>query len=312
LYTYIEGKYRGGPLMRLDAHCHTDCSDGNLSIEERIDFIRQCGFDAATITDHDFISEEQVRRACAAAGDIPFIPGIELTLSHQGAVVHLLGYYVDPSNIELRRHIARVQNLDQAYTSMLIELFRPRGISFGLEDLISSSLHTHYSMCFIKRMSCELYSYNRKHTIAIFLRALSFLGMRYADFSPWPVREGIDLIHAAGGYAVLAHPGGAGNRVMRELGFLLHEESHISQYADWGLDGIEVACPAHSVGEKHLYSGMAERYNLIKTAGSDCHGKDPLIGASSMGSFSDIPEDLYDRMLTSSTKVYCMSENEYK
>jgi len=292
--------------MRLDAHCHTDCSDGNLSIEERIELIRRCGFDAATITDHDFISEEQVRRARTAAGDLPFIPGIELTLSYQGAVVHLLGYYIDSSNVELKRHIARVQNLDQAYTSMLIELFRPRGVTFGLEDLISTSLHTHYSMRFIKRMSCELYSYNKKHTIAIFLRALSFLGMRYADFSPWPVREGIDLIHSAGGYAVLAHPGGAGNRIMRGLGFLLHEESHIHQYVDWGLDGIEVACPSHSGGEKLFYSRIADQYNLIKTAGSDCHGNDPLIGASSMGTFSDIPEDLYERMFTYNQLQKCI------
>ena len=52
------------------------------------------------------------------------------------------------------------------------------------------------------------------------------LGMQYSDFAPWPVREAIELIHSAGGYAVLAHPAGAGDRVMGELGFLVHDESH--------------------------------------------------------------------------------------
>jgi len=292
--------------MMIDAHCHTDCSDGSISIEERIDLIRRCGFNAATITDHDYISEEQIQRACDAAGNMPFIPGIELTLSHQGGVVHLLGYFVDPASDELKRHINRVQNLDQAYTSMLIELFRPRGISFGLYDLISPSLHTHYSMRFIKRMSFELFSYNRRHTLAIFLRALTVLGMRYADLSPWPVREGIDLIHGAGGYAVLAHPGGANQKVMRELGFLLHDEPHIRQYVEWGLDGVEVSCPAHSTGEKHLYSQIADRYNLLQTAGSDCHGGDPLTGPCAMGTFSDIPDDLYDRMVTYNNLQRCI------
>ena len=288
--------------MVIDAHCHTDCSDGTLSIEERIDLIRRCGFDAATITDHDYISEEQVRRACAAAGDMPFIPGIELTLSH----VHLLGYFIDPSDGELRRHIHRVQNLDQAYTSMLIELFRPRGVCFGLDDLTSSSLHTHYSLRFITRMSGELFSYNRKNTIAIFIRALAIMGMKYADFSPWPVREGIDLIHGAGGYAVLAHPGGENQRVMRELGFLIHDESHIRRYADWGLDGVEIFTPTHSTDEKHVYSRIADRFNLLKTAGSDCHGRHPLIGPPAMGAFTDIPEDLYDRMITYNTLQRCI------
>ena len=46
--------------------------------------------------------------------------------------------------------------------------------------------------------------------------------MQYSDFATWPVREAIELIHSAGGYAVLAHPAGAGDRVMGEPGFLVH------------------------------------------------------------------------------------------
>jgi predicted metal-dependent phosphoesterase TrpH len=283
--------------MKIDAHCHTDCSDGNISIEERIGVIRKCGYDAATITDHDYTSTEQVRRAKAAAGDMPFIPGIELTLSHKGKIVHMLGYYVDPENLTLQQQIARVQNLDQAYTSMLIELFRPEGIRFGLADLVSPSIHTYYSLRFIKRISLELYSYDRKATTTAFLKALKRVGMQYADFSPWPVRKGIELIHGAGGFAVLAHPGGKNEAQMRMLGYLLHDESHIRQYADWGLDGIEVFSPAHTESETLLYDAAAHRFNLLKTAGSDCHGDDAFTGPMQMGIFTDIPHDLYESML---------------
>jgi predicted metal-dependent phosphoesterase TrpH len=284
--------------MTLDAHCHTDCSDGSFSIEERIDLIQKCGFHAATITDHDFISEAQVKRAQDACGSMPFIPGIELTVSHYGHVVHILGYFVDPCDSNLQRHIARVQNLDQAYTSMLIKVFLPQGIEFGLNDLISPSIHTHYSLRFIKRLSFELFSYNKKLTIQAFQRALTMLGMHYADFSPWPVREAIDLIHGAGGCAVVAHPGGAGDRGMHELGFLLHNEHHIQQYIDWGIDGIETGSPVHSVQEKQFYSELAKRFNLLQTAGSDCHGDDPFAGPLKMGIYTDLPENLYERMLS--------------
>jgi len=43
---------------------------------------------------------------------------------------------------------------------------------------------------------------------------------------------------------------------------------------------------------------LADRYNLLKTTGSDCHGDNPLAGPEQMGIFIDIPEDLYDHMLT--------------
>ena len=80
--------------MRIDAHCHTDCSDGNVTIEERIAMIRSSGLDAATITDHDFISKEQVALARRHCQEMPYIPGIELSLRHQNKVVHLLGYFI--------------------------------------------------------------------------------------------------------------------------------------------------------------------------------------------------------------------------
>ncbi len=284
--------------MKLDAHCHTDCSDGYLSIEDRIKMIREIGFDAATITDHDFVSEEQVMRARAAAGSMPFIPGIELTLAHEGKPVHLLGFYIDPGNIELQRHIARVQNLDQAYTTMLLEIFRKQGATFGLKNLISPSLHTCYSLGLIKRLGLGLFKNKKELLIEAILDAFDQLGVRYADLAPWPVQGGIRLIHNSGGFSVLAHPGGINCEEMRKLDFLPHDGSHIKRYFEWGLDGIEVFCPSHSREETKFYSELAAKYNLLVTAGSDCHGNCSVFGPTAMGIFSDIPQNLYEEMLT--------------
>jgi predicted metal-dependent phosphoesterase TrpH len=259
--------------------------------------IQNLGFDAATITDHDFISEEQVKRAQAAAGSMPFIPGIELTLAHEGKPVHLLGFFIDPGNTELQRHITRVQNLDQAYTTMLLEIFRKQGALFGLKDLISQSLHTCYSLSLIKRLGRELFKNKRELLLAGMLEAFDQIGMKYADLAPWPVQEGIRLIHNAGGFSVLAHPGGIHRDEMRKLDFLLHDGSHIKRYTEWGLDGIEAFSPCHSIEESKFYSELAVEHNLIITAGSDCHGNDSLFGPASMGVFNEIPQNLYEEML---------------
>jgi|GEM_PF-1243616 len=283
--------------MRIDAHCHTDCSDGNISIEQRIAFIRKVGFDAATITDHDFISTEQVARAEAAAGELPYIPGIELSLAHKGQVVHMLGYYVEPAFPPLQAHIQRVQEVDKALTAKLLADARSLGITFEIDDLISPSLHTFYSLQFVKRLAREVFDNDSARLMPVFLELMDNNSISYSDFSPWPVRDAIDLIRAAGGFAVLAHPGGREDPAMNALGFLFHSEADVHQYVEWGLDGIEISHPVHTGEEKAFYEGLAEKFSLLTTAGSDCHGDDPFLGPAEMGKFMDIPDDLYDRML---------------
>jgi predicted metal-dependent phosphoesterase TrpH len=82
--------------------------------------------------------------------------------------------------------------------------------------------------------------------------------------------EGIDLIHAAGGLAVLAHPGL--NRV----------DPAIPQLAQSGLDGLECFHTRHAPSTAEYYVGRATELRLLITGGSDCHGLakgQPLIGS---------------------------------
>jgi len=283
--------------MKIDAHCHTDCSDGNLTIEERIAMVRAVGLDAATITDHDFISSEQVRRAQAAAGSMPFIPGIELSLAHHEAVVHLLGYYIEPEYPPLQGHILKVQEIDKKCTQQVLNAMEDDGISYELEDFRSGSLHTFYSLQMVKRIARDRFNNDRKRMLPFFMQKMEQAGLAYVDFSPWSVFDAIQLIHDAGGFCVLAHPGGSEDTAMEQLGFLLHDRATIRQYVEWGLDGIEVSSPVHTRDEKQFFSDLAREYSLLQTAGSDCHGNDPFLGPALMGLFTDIPADLYDRML---------------
>jgi predicted metal-dependent phosphoesterase TrpH len=283
--------------MRIDAHCHTDCSDGNVTIEERIALIKACHYDAATITDHDFISGEQVARARQACAGLPFIPGIELSLRHQGRVVHLLGYFVDPDHPGLHQHLRQVQEIDRLYTQRLLDYFCRRGARLELEELAGGSLHTFYSLRLVKRLAADLFDNDPARCLSAFQAAMQALGFAYADLAPWAVRPAIELIHQAGGIAVLAHPGGKNERVMAALGFLLHDGEHLRQYRDWGLDGIETLTPVHSPEEIRLYTQWARGLDLLATAGSDCHGDDPYLGPALMGRSIEIPPNSYENLL---------------
>jgi len=81
--------------------------------------------------------------------------------------------------------------------------------------------------------------------------------------------DAMDLIHQAGGLAVLAHPG------------LNHCDHVIPQLASEGLDGLECFHSRHTSTQSEYYMALASRLNLAITGGSDCHGFSkgkPLIG----------------------------------
>ncbi len=81
--------------------------------------------------------------------------------------------------------------------------------------------------------------------------------------------EAIELIHQAGGVAVLAHPG------------LNRTDQVIPGMVEAGLDGLECFHTKHSTSTSELYLELADRFHLLVTGGSDCHGLSkgkPLIG----------------------------------
>jgi 3',5'-nucleoside bisphosphate phosphatase len=282
--------------MRIDTHCHTNCSDGAVTIEERVDMARSAGFDAVTITDHDFVSPEQVDRARARCGGLPYVPGIELSLSHEGTTVHLLGFWVNPAAASLRAHVADVEAREREVTEQALALLRRDGLHYSLAELDSGTLHTMYTMQLVRRVAADRFANRREGLLDAFLGWFDELGLRYPDLYPWTVREGIDLVHRAGGIAVLAHPGGETSALMQRLGFRRHTRDDMSRYADWGLDGVEARCPDHTPEERQFFENLAGELGLLATAGSDCHGEDPYLGAAKMGVFTDIPDDLYERM----------------
>ena len=82
-------------------------------------------------------------------------------------------------------------------------------------------------------------------------------------------REAIDLILRAGGVPVLAHP------------HIIGDDALIEEFIKYGVRGIEVFHSDHRPPVRKKYEKMAEKYGLLITGGSDCHGlakKNILLG----------------------------------
>lgn len=87
-------------------------------------------------------------------------------------------------------------------------------------------------------------------------------------FAKRDIKKLIQAIHNAGGIAVLAHPACC---------WALNLDKFVKKLISYGLDGIETyyPYPRHRKIIKFYSSkdvkNIAEKYNLIKTGGTDCH-----------------------------------------
>lgn len=115
----------------------------------------------------------------------------------------------------------------------------------------------------------------------------------YVPMKFMSLMEAIELIYAAGGIAVLAHPG----YNVKEDEELLH---HIVQA---GITGMEVYSTYHSKEQIEFYASQAEKYGLIKTVGSDFHGKTkPAIKLGGVYC-NNLEEEIYHELMRKMLKL---------
>ncbi|MBN8217272.1 MAG: cache domain-containing protein [Spirochaetes bacterium] len=84
------------PATRVELHCHSDLSDGSLSPEALAERVIAAGAGAASLTDHDQIEGLPAFQKCLERHGVGFIAGVEISASHGGREVHLLGYGFNP------------------------------------------------------------------------------------------------------------------------------------------------------------------------------------------------------------------------
>ena len=250
-----------------DLHLHTNFSDGTFSPEELAGHGQRLGFAAMALTDHDSVEGcARMAAACGAAG-IEFITGAELTAEHNDIEVHLLGYFVDTQNKKLLVEIARFQAVRQNRIREMVARLNQLNVPLEAETVFAlanckSPGRPHLARALVKAGLC-------KSSDEAFERFLKKNRPAWVPKAKMSALEGVELIHQAGGLAVMAHPG------------LNRTDEIIPALVDAGLDGIECFHTKHSTKTAERYLVIADKFNLLVTGGSDCHGFSkgkPLIG----------------------------------
>jgi hypothetical protein len=253
--------------MFADLHLHTNFSDGTYAPEEVVALAVKHSLAAIALTDHDTVEGcERAARGCAAAG-IEFITGAELTAEQDGNELHVLGYFVDTKNDRLLSEIAKFQAVRQERIREMVARLNRLDIPLSADAVFALA-------------NCR--SPGRPHVARALVNAglvgsLDEAFERYLKKNrpAWVPKHkmsaliAIELVHQAGGLAVMAHPG------------LNRTDGVIPSLVEAGLDGIECFHTKHSAAMSEHYLELAEKFSLLVTGGSDCHGLSkgrPLIG----------------------------------
>ncbi|MEN9607274.1 MAG: hypothetical protein RL605_1102, partial [Actinomycetota bacterium] len=102
--------------MKIDLHVHSNNSDGRESVSEVVDEAVAAGLDIFALTDHDTTAGWAEAESLARERGLGFVPGIEVTTrakrvdadgNEYGFGVHMLAYLPDPNNVALSTSLTR-------------------------------------------------------------------------------------------------------------------------------------------------------------------------------------------------------------
>jgi predicted metal-dependent phosphoesterase TrpH len=180
----------------------------------------------------------------------------------------MLGYFLEVENPKLLEEMHRFQEGRTERIKEIVSRLRRLNIPLQEEDVFGlaqckSPGRPHVARALIQRKVCA-------NLDEAFERFLKKNRPGWVPKQKIPAPDALELIHQAGGLAVLAHPG------------LARSEEAIPALIEAGLDGIECFHSRHSPSSSEYYVSVAEKHDLLITGGSDCHGMNkgkPLIGS---------------------------------
>ena len=246
--------------MPVDLHVHTTASDGALAPSEVVRLAREAGLSVIAITDHDSTDgvDEALRASIGTTTCV--LPGVELSVDRgTGSDAHVLGLEIDHREQALVATLAGLRLQREQRAAAMVAALAAAGYPIDMalvreiagpgsigrvhiaHALVAAGCVPAVEDAFRTLIGRDAPFYVRKRTLSAV--------------------DAVDAIHAAGGVAVLAHPGLSGEAAFPAL-------------LSAGLDGIEAFHAEHTAADRERFAALAALNELIVTGGSDFHSPD--------------------------------------
>jgi predicted metal-dependent phosphoesterase TrpH len=257
------GRHALHAQTNADLHCHSTVSDGTLQPEALAARAKANGVELWALTDHDEVGGQQRAMAAAKAAGLPYLTGVEISVTFAGKVVHIVGLGFDHEDPRIDAGLratrggrgARAQEMSDDLARAGIHGAYQGALKFaGNPELIS---RTHFARFLVETGQCS-------DVPEVFRRFLTEGKPGYVPHRWAALRDAVGWIVDAGGLAVIAHPG--------RYGFTPTEEyALITEFIAHGGRGIEVVTGSHTAADMIQYTDTALEFDLLASRGSDFH-----------------------------------------
>ncbi|MCM3133684.1 PHP domain-containing protein [Paenibacillus polysaccharolyticus] len=273
---------------RCDLHTHSQASDGMQPPANNVKLAKQRGLAAVALTDHDTVAGVAEAKRAGKEYGIDVIAGVEISTRAGGKDIHVLGYYVNTEDELFLQRLRGLREAREERNHLIIGKLQQLGLDISWQEVLDG----------LGRPLAPDESIGRPHMADVLVKkgyATDIRGAfdRYlAEGKPGFVsvprvtpKDACDWIRAAGGAAVIAHPG------------LYSDDELVRRIITESLpDGMEVFHSDHGPGEERRYAEMAREYDLIVTGGSDYHGeRQGVVFHGDLGS-KTVPFDVLERL----------------
>ncbi|MDY0269583.1 PHP domain-containing protein [Trichloromonas sp.] len=249
----------------VDLHLHSTCSDGVFTPEEVARMVAKAGLSAMALADHDNIDGIDAAMAVGAELGVEVLSGVELSVVWESIQdIHLLGYGFDHRDGNLHAALKSFREFRESRNERIVERVNEKLVSEGRAPIDIAAVKAKAGGT-IGRPHIAMALLEDGHVMTKDEAFERYLVPCNVEKRYFPIAEAIDLIHRAGGVAVLAHP----PYIPVDRAGLL---KLFDIFVALGMDGVEAYNTGASNDDIDWTITQTRRRGMIVTGGSDFHG----------------------------------------
>jgi 3',5'-nucleoside bisphosphate phosphatase len=246
-----------GVATYVDLHMHSTASDGSRAPADVVRAAKKARLAAIALTDHDSVAGVAEARVAGEELGVRVITGVELSAVEGETETHLLGLHLRDASL-LERGLGELREMRTRRAEQIVQRLNGLGVQVAMSAVLAQAGTGALGRPHVARaLIAEGWAVDSRDA---FDRYLGAGRPAYVAKEQLEMRDAIAMIHAAGGLAVLAHPGAAATR------------ERLESLRTQGLDGVEVKHPGHSSSETARIRALIDQLGLLPSGGSDWHG----------------------------------------
>ena len=241
----------------VDLHVHSTASDGSRAPADVVQEAKRVGLAAIALTDHDTVDGVAEAANAGSAIGVRVVPGVELSAVEGDVETHILGLHLSDTT-ELEARLVDLRGMRRTRAERIVQRLNELGVRIAMADVLEQAAGGAIGRPHVARaMIADGWAVDFRDA---FDRYLGNGKPAFVSKDRLAVSDAIELIHRAGGLAILAHPAQAGTR------------ERVQAFVALGIDGVEVRHPSHSSEDAARLAALVEHFGLVPSGGSDWHG----------------------------------------